>query len=112
MVAGWYTTSMAAPAVDIGTLIVCTPGTVGGRPRIAGTRIAVDHIAVLWNQGIGAAEIVDSIYEHLTLGQVFAALAYYHENRAAVDARIAEEAALYDRLAAEARCASPRNVSV
>ncbi|WP_293270877.1 DUF433 domain-containing protein [Microcoleus sp. PH2017_02_FOX_O_A] len=28
-------------AVDIGTLIMCTPGTCGGHPRIAGTRITV-----------------------------------------------------------------------
>jgi hypothetical protein len=29
---------------DIGTLIVCTLGTCGSRPRIAGTRITVQYI--------------------------------------------------------------------
>jgi uncharacterized protein (DUF433 family) len=92
---------MSSTAVDIGTLIVSTPGTVGGRPRIDGTRIAVDHVAVLWNQGYGAEDIVYTKYEHLTLGQVYAALAYYHANKEAIDASIAAEAELYDRLSRE-----------
>jgi uncharacterized protein (DUF433 family) len=93
---------MTAP-IDIGTLIVSTPGTVGGRPRIAGTRIAVDHIARLWTQGYSAEDIVYSIYTHLGLDQVYAALAYYFANRDAIDTSIREENELYVRLAAEER---------
>lgn len=92
---------MATATVDIGTLIVRTPGTLGGRPRIEGTRIGVDHVAVLWSQGYSAEDIVYTKYDHLTLGQVYAALAYYHSNKEAIDASIAAEAALYDRLARE-----------
>lgn len=33
---------------DIGTLIVQTPGTCGGRPRIAGTRITVHTIVYFY----------------------------------------------------------------
>ncbi len=35
---------------DIGTLIVKTPETCGGRPRIAGRRLSVQQIAVLATQ--------------------------------------------------------------
>jgi uncharacterized protein (DUF433 family) len=33
---------------DIGTLIVRTPETCGGRPRIAGRRVSVQQMAVLY----------------------------------------------------------------
>jgi uncharacterized protein (DUF433 family) len=88
--------------VDIGTLIVRTPGIVGGRPRIDGTRIAVDHIAVLWQQGYSAENMVAEKYTHLTLAQVYAALAYYHCNKDEVDTRVKAEQELHDRLVAEA----------
>jgi len=45
-------------AVDIGTLIVRTPGTCGGRPRIAGTRITVEKIAIDFNAGMTPQQIV------------------------------------------------------
>jgi uncharacterized protein (DUF433 family) len=85
---------------DIGTLIVQTPGTCGGRPRIAGTRIAVHNIAIDYNAGETAEEIVNE-RTHLTLAQVYAALAYYFANQEVIDAQIAEERELYERLAAE-----------
>jgi hypothetical protein len=47
-------------------------------------------------------EIADN-YGHLSLAQVHAALTYYHVNREQIDAELAEEAAEYDRLAAEHR---------
>ena len=73
---------------DIGTLIVRTPETCGGRPRIVGKRVSVQAIAVLSNQGLSAEEIVNE-YEFLTLAQVYAALAYYHANKDEVEAEIA-----------------------
>jgi uncharacterized protein (DUF433 family) len=85
---------------DIGTLIVRTPETCGGRPRIVGKRVSVQAIAVLSNQGLSAEEIVNE-YEFLTLAQVYAALAYYHANKDEIEAYLAEEEAEYDRLQAE-----------
>jgi hypothetical protein len=38
---------------------------------------------------------------HLSLAQVYAALAYYHANREAVEAEIAAEDTEYERLARE-----------
>ncbi|MGB7439757.1 MAG: DUF433 domain-containing protein [Coleofasciculaceae cyanobacterium] len=86
--------------VDIGTLIVYTPGVCGGRPRIAGRRLSVQQIAVLSKQGLSPQEIVRE-YEGLTLAQVYAALAYYYANKEEIEAYLAKEKAEYDRLLAE-----------
>ena len=68
--------------------IVSTPGTCGGKPRVAGHRITVKHV-VLEHQraGLSPDEIVTA-YPSLTLGDVYAALAYYHDHRAEIDADI------------------------
>jgi len=88
------TTSMlpAAPHIDV------TPGTCGGRPRIASTRIRVQDI-VVWHERLGLAvdEIV-SRYPHLTLSAVYAALAYYHDHREQIDLQILEGHNLVDEL--------------
>jgi uncharacterized protein (DUF433 family) len=57
--------------------IVKTPGTCGGQPRTAGTRIKVKHIYT-WVEcmGMTPAQVVAE-YPHLTRAQVHAALAYY-----------------------------------
>lgn len=73
--------------VALDTLLVRTHDTCGGRLRIDGTRITVLHIATLFQQGLGAEEIADQ-YPHLTLAQVYAALAYFHANRAEVEAEL------------------------
>ena len=76
--------------------IVSTPGTCGGKPRIAGTRIRVKDV-VLWHQhqGLAPAEIV-SRWPHLTLAAVYAALAYYHDHREELNAEITADQAWYD----------------
>ncbi|WP_148597740.1 DUF433 domain-containing protein [Aquisphaera giovannonii] len=68
--------------------IVCTPGVCGGRPRIDGHRIQVEDVAI-WHERLGMSpgEIV-SEYPSITLSDVHAALAYYHEHRARIDADI------------------------
>lgn len=65
-----------------------TPGTCGGRPRIAGTRVRVQDV-VVWHDrmGLSADEIV-SRYPHLTLAGVYAALAYYHNHREQIEAQM------------------------
>ena len=67
--------------------IVVTPGTCGGQPRIAGHRIKVAHVAI-WHErmGLSADEIADQY--GLSLSQVYAALAYYYDNREEIDAAI------------------------
>ena len=74
-----------------------TPGIAGGKPRIAGHRITVQNIAI-WHErmGLSADEIATS-YD-LSLGQVYAALAYYYDNREEIDLSIMEDEAFIDEL--------------
>jgi len=79
------------------SLLVRTPGVCGGRIRIDGTRITVHRIAVLYKQGQNAEEVARN-YPHLSLGQIYTALAYYHANRDEVEAELAADDADYDAL--------------
>lgn len=81
---------MAASTVDIGTLIVTTPGIVGGAPRIAGTRISVNHIARCLNDGLSPEQMVEQ-FPTIDLTGAYAAITYYLANRATIDRDIAEE---------------------
>jgi len=86
--------------VDIGTLIVRTPNICGGRPRIAGTGVSVRRIVGWYKLGLSPEEIANRI-GHLSLAQVYAALAYYHANREEMEADIAAEEVEADRLERE-----------
>lgn len=79
------------------TMLVRTPDVCGGRIRIDGTRITVGRIAALYKQGQTPEEMVQT-YPHLSLGQVYAALAYYHANRAEIESELAAAEAQYDEL--------------
>ena len=85
---------------DIGALITQKPGLHGGRPVIADTGVTVQRIVVWYKLGLMPEEIAERI-GHLSLAQVYAALAYYHANREAVDSEIADEDAEYEKLARE-----------
>jgi uncharacterized protein (DUF433 family) len=82
-----------ASVVEIGTLIDRDPGIRGGRPKIAGTGMTVSRIAGWYKRGMTPEEIALE-YQHLTLAQVHAALAYYHANRDEIEADIAQQEAL------------------
>ena len=90
----------AAPAVPPPdrVRIVSTPGVRGGKPRIDGHRITVADVAV-WHERMGMSpdEIVYN-YPSITLSDVYAALAYYFENRERIDSDIAEGEKLADTL--------------
>ena len=89
--------SLLATITDIATLIVCSPETCGGRPRIAGTRISVQQIATLHKQVLSVTDIIAE-YEFFNLAQVYAALAYYYANQNKIEAYLIKEEAEYDRL--------------
>jgi uncharacterized protein (DUF433 family) len=75
---------------DIGTLITRSPDIRGGRPRIAGTGVTVRRIVGWYKLGLSPEEIAEEI-GHLTLAQVYAALAYYHANRDEIEQDMAQE---------------------
>src|SRR6185503_10617654 len=89
-----------ATVCDIGILITQEPGIHGGRPVIAETGVTVQRIVVWYKLGLIPEEIAERI-GHLSLAQVYAALAYYHANREAVESEIAAEDAEYERLTRE-----------
>jgi uncharacterized protein (DUF433 family) len=76
--------------------IVSTPDTCGGKPRVAGSRIQVKHLVIMHErQGMSPEDIVAE-FPHLTLADVYAALAYYHDHREAINAEIAADRAWYE----------------
>ena len=74
-----------------------------GVAYIAGTRIKVRHVAIERQSHGASAEKIQEAYPHLSLGQIYAALAYYYDHQEQVDAEIAEAA----RYAEEMRAQSP-----
>jgi uncharacterized protein (DUF433 family) len=85
---------------DIGELIARNPEIRPGRPILAGTGVSVRSVAVRYKRGLTPEQIAAS-YGHLSLAQVYAALAYYHANREEIEADLADEDQFYDRLVSE-----------
>ena len=85
---------------EIVTSLVSTPNVCGGRLRIEGTRITLNQIATLYKQGMQAEDIADQ-YPHITLAQVYSALAYYHANQASIEADLVAEKAEAEKLEKE-----------
>src|SRR4051812_48484767 len=101
-----YPWSMTTPSTSPGAStfvpviaehVVLTPGVCAGKPRIAGHRIKVAQVAV-WHEhmGLSPAQIVAE-HPGLTLADVYAALAYYHDHRAEIDADLQEGEEAYER---------------
>lgn len=82
-------------------MLVSTPDICGGRIRLEGTRITVHRIATLYKKGLTAEEI-GRTYPHLSLSQVYTALAWYHANRAQIDTELAKMDEEYDDLRRQA----------
>jgi uncharacterized protein (DUF433 family) len=74
------------------------PDVFNGKPHIAGHRIRVLDI-VVWHEkrGLSPDEILE-LYPGLTLGDVYAALAYYFDHREAIEVEFQREAETVARL--------------
>lgn len=83
--------------LQIGSMIENHDTVHGGRPCIAGTSVSVRRIALWHNAGLAPEEIVRK-FGHLSLAQVYAALAYYHLNRGEIDADLEAEARLTETI--------------
>jgi uncharacterized protein (DUF433 family) len=92
---------MADTVIQSIDYIVKTPGICGGRARIDGTRLTVAWIV---GQMLHAGQTLEEMvadYAHVPLrpAQIHAALAYYYDHQAEIDAQIADS----ERLMAEVR---------
>ncbi len=81
-------------------LIYRDPKVRGGRPCIVGTGIRVLDIVRLRRYGKRSPEQIAESFS-LSLGQVYAALAYYHEHKNEIDADIREDIRIGEELKAE-----------
>ena len=76
----------------LNTSLVRTPDVCGGRLRIDGTRMTVNQIVCLHNQGLTADQIVEE-YPQRSLSEIYTVLAWYRANKVDFDKEMAEEAA-------------------
>jgi uncharacterized protein (DUF433 family) len=76
--------------VDIGAFISSSPNIRNGRPLIDGTGVTVQRVVGWYKLGRTPEEIVET-FGHLTLAQVYAALAYYHANQEIIDAQMSAD---------------------
>lgn len=78
--------------------IASSEGVCGGKPCIAGTRIRVQDIYV-WHelQGMSADEIV-SRFPQITMGDVYAALAYYWDHRDEIQQQMRDETDFVEKM--------------
>jgi len=74
-------------------MIVRTPGVIGGKPHVKGHRVGMHRVAGWWKLGLSIDEIGERL-STLSPAEIFAALAYYHLNKAEIDGYLEEERAV------------------
>jgi len=86
---------MSTETPDIATEyahVICTPGLLGGEPRLAGYRIRVRDVAAARDLGGHSPEVIaGSVFPSLTLAQVYAALAYFEDHKPELEAAARDE---------------------
>ena len=93
-------------ATVLETNLVRTPEVCGGRLRIDGTRMTVNQIVTLYNQGMTAEQVVER-YPQRSLNEIFTVFAWYLDNKDEFDRELAEEAAEEQRLLARSGAIDP-----
>jgi uncharacterized protein (DUF433 family) len=73
--------------VTLDRYIEISPDIRGGKPRIAGRRITVADVAIAYLRLGQSLEEVAAEYD-LTLSEVYAAMSFYYDNKAAIDESI------------------------
>ncbi|GAB4352319.1 MAG: DUF433 domain-containing protein [Cyanobacteria bacterium] len=79
----------------LGRYIEKTPGIRGGRPRMAGTRITIADIALMYLRMGQSLEEIAGKYD-LPLAGVYAAMAYYYDRRDEIEKSIREDLAFVE----------------
>ena len=67
----------------------------GGKPRIAGTRITVADVVIMYLRMGQPLELIAGKY-NLPLASVYAAMAYYYDCKAEIERQIQEDEAFVD----------------
>ena len=75
--------------VTLNRHIEITPGVRSGKPRLAGTRITVADVAIMYLRMGQSLEEIAGKYQ-LSLAAVYAAIAFYYDHREEIDRRTAE----------------------
>jgi len=70
----------------------------GGQPRIAGTRIKVQHIALEYEQLGWMPDQICDAHSSLTLADVHAAIPYYYDHENEIDGAIQKDENFVNRL--------------
>jgi uncharacterized protein (DUF433 family) len=84
---------MATLSATVYPHISMDPEVMSGRPCIAGTRVRVMDVVAARNAGVAKQELLDYFSSRrLTLAEIHAALAYYYDHQAEIDAAMAEDA--------------------
>lgn len=86
---------MLAKSLD--SYIESHPDVCGGKPCVAGRRIRVIDIAT-WHEDMKMSTEEIAAEHELSPQEIYAALAYYHQHRAEIDARQAEDDAYVEKL--------------
>ena len=71
--------------------IEVSPGVAGGKPHVSGHRITVQDV-VVWHERLGLSADEIATEYGLTLSEVYAALAYYYDQRAEIDESLRADA--------------------
>jgi uncharacterized protein (DUF433 family) len=81
---------MQSVPISVHGRIVRDPEVVGGAPTIKGTRVPVRAVACLW-RATGDHAFIQQNYPHLSRADIDAAIGFYKEHRAEIDAELAAE---------------------
>jgi uncharacterized protein (DUF433 family) len=97
-----YSSSMQAFIAKPPPLVAAADGAI----RVAGSRVSLETLVGAFDAGATAEEIVQQ-YPSLSLGSAYGAIAYVLENRATVDAYVAERQRNASALQADVEAKAP-----
>ena len=80
-------------ATELDSMIIRTPGILGGKPRVRGHRIGVHRVAGWWKLGLTIEEIGERL-STLTPAEIHVALAYYHLHQQEIEDYLEDERAV------------------
>ena len=92
VIIGCMETVLQQPIRILDRHIKVTPGVRGGKPHLAGTRITVSDVVIMHLRLGQSLEEIAGRYD-LPFAAVYAAMSFYHDQRAEIDADIENDRA-------------------